>query len=184
MASVITCILGVGVRIHCKTIYVSPPFAERSSSRARASPSEGSEWLEIGSVIECMGKAGQTRFSSKHMFAVMAETLLCRSPLPGAFKRTLRPIARCLLPGAIQARDLCPISRCSLPGAIQAHDLRPISRCSLSGRGPAPSLAYPRRFFFILGSSRAVKVVQPTSMSTDRSCDRNLSSLHSVATDA
>ena len=138
MASVITCILGVGVRIHCKTIYVSPPFAERSSSRARASPSEGSEWLEIGSVIRCMGKAGQTRFSSKHMFAVMAETLLCRSPLPGAFKRTLRPIARCLLPGAIQARDVCPISRCSLPGAIQAHDLRPISRCSLSGRGPAP----------------------------------------------
>ena len=165
MASVITCILGV--RIHCKTIYVSPPFAERSSSRARASPSEGSEWLEIGSVIRCMGKASQTRFSSKHMFAVMAETLLCRSPLPGAFKRTLRPIARCLLPGAIQARDLCPISR-----------------CSLSGRGPAPPLAYPRRFFFILGSSRAVEVVQPTSMSTDRSCDRNLSSLHSVATDA
>ena len=167
MASVITCILGVGVRIHCKTIYVSPPFAERSSSRARASPSEGSEWLEIGSVIRCMGKASQTRFSSKHMFAVMAETLLCRSPLPGAFKRTLRPIARCLLPGATQARDLCPISR-----------------CSLSGRGPAPPLAYPRRFFFILGSSRAVEVVQPTSMSTDRSCDRNLSSLHSVATDA
>ena len=148
MASVITCILGVGVRIHCKTIYVSPPFAERSSSRARASPSEGSEWLEIGSVIRCMGKASQTRFSSKHMFAVMAETLLCRSPLPGAFKRTLRPISRCLLRGALH--DLCPISRCSLPGAIQAHDLRPISRCSLSGRGPAPS-PLPGAFLLHLG---------------------------------
>ena len=182
MALVITCILGVGVRIHCKTIYVSPPFAERSSSRARASPSEGSEWLEIGSVIRCMGKAGQTRFSSKHMFAVMAETLLCRSPLPGAFKRTLRPIARCLLPGATQAHAAphFPVlaARCNSGARFAPHF--PV----LVVRSWSCAPPYPRRFFFILGSSRAVKVVQPTSMSTDRSCDRNLSSLHSVATDA
>ena len=89
MASVITCILGVGVRIHCKTIYVSPPFAERSSSRARASPSEGSEWLEIGSVIRCMGKAGQTRFSSKQTFQRFLTATLSGTSDPRIFTDAL-----------------------------------------------------------------------------------------------